>query len=1227
MLSRKKDESKDESVDQTAEISVEEKAVKPKRFGLSKKDKKTSPVEDEGVSADSESMDGGVHEVSEPTAENQKDDKKRFGFGAFTDTSEKVTSVDEEPTKSEPVKDQKGKKLGLGRKGANGSEKSAEEQQKDKLDNLCVNITKVFNQSQADTVSGDDYAKVVEFLLQHNRFDTVERISVNLRPELSRTRSHLILAKVRDRMSVNDLGTVRRILESQMLSDDLVTNGVNLSGIYRDYLDRNTKDVESIPASVESLESVFPGEDFYAQKIDRAALDKAVEYGSKDFRQCEDFKSLDVQYNRYKMVMISILTSDDLQKVYTDKFKDIVEQVDLVEDLYPIYRVLSVPGIDAFLAPASQILNDTMDDLIRRYITRTASVADINKNFDRALPEVKQRVSETYYKEVLRVMGSLRNVEDLSEDLPLIQWTYIHGQGWEKSIIDAYSNRVFDQIKDIDSAKINDMRFITTDDFRVSNRLAEIAIGPIAEGGIPFNSLYAWLEYFSKVQDSDSVVRVRSKICLQIGKGLMDSDPDMALSYFQRAGFENLGGLEVYAIMVMAKNSLKEGNTTMALKYARDATNKKAGMSSPGKALSAYIVNLGDEPSENVVRDAVATFDSEAGQLDPILTSATLDYIAMAHLAGNLPTGNLILSKLESLRCDKSRFFQAVCKAIRAIDMMMEESFKNAGKLFQESIAMAGDDDRLKVINRLGSEYCRWSTKTSGTTPGALKTICDESLRQATTRLEKWMSLYIAGVVDDRENSWNYAAQKYVKAMDFVFDKYPLKLDTARMYIKLNEYDMARKMLEGNTDNISQVMMLEIDFLTKANTRPKSQLEKMTLKTPYERAIADRLQGMSEDHNRVWGKAADKYGEAITELANSNRRRDTLLKADMYRRRAHARFLTKQTLAVVNEDYENAIDILLDHDDGSSEFRQLREEIERQKAADNAEDNVDVSVVAAATPVSNKFQTLDFHGLSVAIRGNPIGDGGNYNVFEATAQDGTRYAVRIPKKIDPYVRKTGALTKDELVRIQNEEEIWTELSSECPDKVVQLVSTSNLDYHPQLMEFADREYSEVEPSLSVRERVDAVIRLLECIQAVHDVGIVHNDIKPDNLLQVGGVWKLADFDTAFEEGHPVSNPRGTFEYMSPEQFGQGEITSKSDVWAAGVMLCHSLSRRFPFDGREVEYRENVIAGNFNRGGVSPTYLPVLDRVFSVDPEQRPTAAEFAAELRELNGSRKQEAIE
>ena len=75
------------------------------------------------------------------------------------------------------------------------------------------------------------------------------------------------------------------------------------------------------------------------------------------------------------------------------------------------------------------------------------------------------------------------------------------------------------------------------------------------------------------------------------------------------------------------------------------------------------------------------------------------------------------------------------------------------------------------------------------------------------------------------------------------------------------------------------------------------------------------------------------------------------------------------------------------------------------------------------------------------------------------------------------------------------------------------------------------------------------------------------------------------------------------------------------------MLCHSLSRRFPFDGREVEYRENVIAGNFNRGGVSPTYLPVLDRVFSVDPEQRPTAAEFAAELRELNGSRKQEAIE
>ena len=128
-------------------------------------------------------------------------------------------------------------------------------------------------------------------------------------------------------------------------------------------------------------------------------------------------------------------------------------------------------------------------------------------------------------------------------------------------------------------------------------------------------------------------------------------------------------------------------------------------------------------------------------------------------------------------------------------------------------------------------------------------------------------------------------------------------------------------------------------------------------------------------------------------------------------------------------------------------------------------------------------------------------------------------------------------------------------------------------------------------------------------------------------MVVGGVWKISDLVSAFEEGESTPNPGLKFKLESPEQFGGGEITSKSDIWAVGVLLCHSLYMRYPFSGAESEYKSNVMKGEFDRGVISQTYIPLLERVFSLDPEARPTAAEFAEELRNITGSRRTEADE
>ena len=261
------------------------------------------------------------------------------------------------------------------------------------------------------------------------------------------------------------------------------------------------------------------------------------------------------------------------------------------------------------------------------------------------------------------------------------------------------------------------------------------------------------------------------------------------------------------------------------------------------------------------------------------------------------------------------------------------------------------------------------------------------------------------------------------------------------------------------------------------------------------------------------------------------------------------------------------------------------------------------------------FEGTDFGGMDIVLSGDPVGGGATYSVYVAESSDGRRYAVRLPKDINPYITETTKLTKTQSSRIMREEEVWKELSDACPDKIVQLIGTSKIrDVPAQIMEYADRRYTEVESSLSIGERLDVVIRVLECLASIHEVGIVHNDIKPDNVLQIGDVWKICDFDISFYDGDRAPERGGTFEYDSPEKLSDGDVTVKSDIWAAGVLLYHSLTMRLPFDGGEQEYKENILAGNFNRGVVSQKYIPVLERVFSLDKLGRAETLEVAKGL-------------
>ena len=256
-----------------------------------------------------------------------------------------------------------------------------------------------------------------------------------------------------------------------------------------------------------------------------------------------------------------------------------------------------------------------------------------------------------------------------------------------------------------------------------------------------------------------------------------------------------------------------------------------------------------------------------------------------------------------------------------------------------------------------------------------------------------------------------------------------------------------------------------------------------------------------------------------------------------------------------------------------------------------------------------------------------VANGGMASIYEAMD---TRLDRKVAVKImhphlaqdDAFVSRfireakaAAALSHPNIVAVQDQG--WNQSGVPAVFLVMELIEGSTL-----------REYLNERGRFEIKDAMNYLTPILSALAAAHAIGIVHRDVKPENILiSKEGRIKIADFGLARGEiiGSTMTAESsvilGSVSYLSPEQVQRGIADARSDVYAVGIVAFEMLTGEKPFIGDtpiQIAYmhvNQDIPPPRSKRKDIPQALDDLISRATNRDPDKRPRdAGEFLNSL-------------